>query len=76
MRSSQGGWGLAPSSKILCVLCASRHSRSLGLPTSPWVVGALKGRLRASALKTPAQRSGVGDFLKTTWNGVDFSDGR
>ena len=24
----------------------SRHSRSLGLPTSPWVVGALKGRLR------------------------------
>ena len=25
----------------------SRHSRSLGLPTSPWVVGALKGRLRA-----------------------------
>ena len=34
---------LAPSSKTLCVLSVSRHSRSLGLPTSPWVVGALKG---------------------------------
>ena len=30
----------------LCVLSALA---SLGLPTSPWVVGALKGRLRVSA---------------------------
>ena len=32
-------------------LCYSWHSRSLSLPTSPWVVGARRGRLRVSALK-------------------------
>ncbi len=36
------------SYKHLCVLSALA---SLGLPTSPWVVGALKGRLRVSAQK-------------------------